>query len=319
MEFDKTFYKRVYTDLRFLNDAQLAHHYITTGKKESRLGSEHQLNKFIDSLPYKFDHEVYNTLYSDVPGDETLAKIHLYMHGYKEGRVYNIHQAKNTTVSKDTNISLVHARSDTIEVTKPIVGNKRLNILIHTHDKPNTFRYCLNSVLTQTYKNIHIYICARGLKDVEYVNKLAIGYENITIVQPDNYTSNSQYNYELYNTLTSCVGKGWLLYLDENDELSSPHTLASIYRSLKTDSCVSIWRHGRDPEAVRTLDRVPDENETPAPVSTFCVPVKLVNSLNWSPKKHAAHFFMKSILEQPSVKTNILDEVLIKSQQTDIN
>lgn len=318
IDFDKTFYKRVYTDLRFLNDAQLTHHYITTGKKEHRLGSEYQLNKFIDSLPYKFDPGVYKSLYSDVPGDETLAKIHLYMHGHREGRIYNTQQAKNSPKPQGTNALLKSVPPEDYNNMKPITGNKKLNILIYTHDKPTSFQYCLNSVLTQTYKNVHVYICIKDLKDVEYVNKLAIGHENITVIMSRVKKGNELHNYNQYNELLSCVGEGWLIFLDEVDELTSPETLATIYKSITTDNTVLLWQHSRDSSQVQSIDKTTTTPEHPVPVSTFCAPISLSKNVTWSNDTHAVFNYIRTVSSQPTASTNVISKVLIKSQQSNV-
>jgi len=70
--FDPVFYKRVYPDLRFLTEAQLQDHFQKFHKSENRMGSELQLSRFIDKLPYPFEIDTYKSLYPDVPSDETL-------------------------------------------------------------------------------------------------------------------------------------------------------------------------------------------------------------------------------------------------------
>jgi hypothetical protein len=86
-----------------------------------------------------------------------------------------------------------------------------INILIRTSNRPALFARCLDSILTQSYKNIRIIVSVD--QEVNYVPRWI---ETIEVTpRPD-----LEYGYDLYiNDLKKCVTDGWFIVVDDDDIL----------------------------------------------------------------------------------------------------
>jgi cellulose synthase/poly-beta-1,6-N-acetylglucosamine synthase-like glycosyltransferase len=86
-----------------------------------------------------------------------------------------------------------------------------INILIRTSNRPEQFKRCLQSVVSQNYDNIRIIVSA----DRE-VNYIPAGLELIKV----SADKSLPYFYDCYcNDLKSLVNEGWFMFLDDDDIL----------------------------------------------------------------------------------------------------
>ena len=90
-DFDCTVYKKIYDDLKNMNDEELIEHYLKHGHRENR----------IYKIPNDFDCTVYKKIYDDLESmkDEELIE-HYLKHGHHENRIYKIPNDFNCTVYK---------------------------------------------------------------------------------------------------------------------------------------------------------------------------------------------------------------------------
>ena len=132
---------------------------------------------------------------------------------------------------------------DNSEINDIAKNLRKVNILMRVTYRPNYFNNCINSILIQTYKNIHIYICYDDDNCLEYLNKYMTGYENITIfkVIPKNKNINGFYN--LYcNELLERVNNGWIFFLDDDNYLTNPHVIEFITNRIKNQDTIYFWQ-----------------------------------------------------------------------------
>lgn len=101
-----------------------------------------------------------------------------------------------------------------------------INILIRTSNRPAQFARCLESIRSQTYKNVHIM--------VGHDRAAALGYIPNELQTIFVYADNSfVYFYDLYcNDLKKKVTDGWFFFLDDDDTLTSPTILQQLSEHL---------------------------------------------------------------------------------------
>lgn len=101
-----------------------------------------------------------------------------------------------------------------------------INILIRTSYRPAQFARCLESIRSQTYRNIRIV--------VGYDDERALGYIPANVEWTFSQARNSiPFFYDLYcNDLKLIVTDGWFFFLDDDDVLASPAVLQELAEHL---------------------------------------------------------------------------------------
>lgn len=101
-----------------------------------------------------------------------------------------------------------------------------INILIRTCYRPEAFARCLESIISQTYRNIRIVVGYDRATALEYIPN---NIEVFPVVPYYEYP----YYYDLYcNVLKEKVTIGWFLFLDDDDTLASPTVLQQVSEHL---------------------------------------------------------------------------------------
>lgn len=115
-----------------------------------------------------------------------------------------------------------------------------INILTRTHNRPNRFEICRNSVTEQTYKNINHIV---GSVDCDYYPAyVKLKEQTETGQKPSGYgCSPAPYNLHL-NELAKGVKSGWVMYLDDDDKLTSDSSIQTIVDSIDNDNQLLLWR-----------------------------------------------------------------------------
>jgi glycosyltransferase involved in cell wall biosynthesis len=104
-----------------------------------------------------------------------------------------------------------------------------INILIRTSNRPQQFTRCLESIRSQTYKNVRIIVGIDRASALDYIPK---GLQAVFL-----YADNSiPYFYDLYcNYLKLMVTDGWFFFLDDDDTLVSPTVLQQLAEHLTSE------------------------------------------------------------------------------------
>lgn len=115
-----------------------------------------------------------------------------------------------------------------------------INILTRTSNRPEEFIRCVESVRSQTYKNIRHIVCADNNESFEYASKLV--KDLIRVQKRDTIPSYKNYEpYNLYiNDLLKEVKDGYIMFLDDDDYFYSPHSIEKIVPHLRKDE-VLCW------------------------------------------------------------------------------
>jgi len=101
-----------------------------------------------------------------------------------------------------------------------------INILIRTSNRPAQFARCLESIRSQTYKNVRVIVGYDSDHALSYIPEVI---EKVRILKVVSFP----YYYDLYcNYLKTFVNDGWFLFLDDDDQLASPTVLQQLAEHL---------------------------------------------------------------------------------------
>jgi hypothetical protein len=125
-----------------------------------------------------------------------------------------------------------------------------INILTRTSNRPNFFNRNVDSVNSQTYKNIRHIVSYDNDDDLEYINK----HDNLTLVKIDknkliqeddspNPNTGKYSPHNLYfNEMLKIVEEGWVIFLDDDNIFSNDNSLEEISKYMLDDDNLIIWQ-----------------------------------------------------------------------------
>ena len=120
----------------------------------------------------------------------------------------------------------------TKKMNRPVI-----NILCRTHNRPQYFKVCFDSVINQSYPNFQLIVGSDT--DCPYY-PLAIPLKLET--RPDNLVVPAGHYYAPHNLHCNTLAKfsipGLIIYADDDDMMSSPNTLQTIV----DENQLLIWR-----------------------------------------------------------------------------
>ncbi len=123
-----------------------------------------------------------------------------------------------------------------------------INILTRTANRPVGFQNCRQSIIKQKYKNVKHFVSYENEVDFEYINfkdivKIKVNrYVGPLLLNPDGFL-HAPYN--LYcNELLNYVENGWILFLDDDDNLLHNKVLNEIISEIKKvdEDTMLIWQ-----------------------------------------------------------------------------
>lgn len=124
------------------------------------------------------------------------------------------------------------------------MSKNRLNILTRTAGRRNYFRRCRESILAQKcgLEIRHIVSIDRPCDYLEGVDVIVPAYGRSAPQPPPDQVHHRKAPYNLYvNDLLSAVGDGWILILDDDDELLTANALAELEPHL-AESSLTVCR-----------------------------------------------------------------------------
>ena len=134
-----------------------------------------------------------------------------------------------------TMIALPRARDQ--DQSKPVV-----NILIRTCYRPNHFSRMLESIRSQTYKNVRLIVSYDDDRALEYLR----GVHAAKVRVHKNPKISTFYN--LYcNELLKMTKKGLVLFLDDDDCFAADDALERIVKNVKAENDIVFWKFQQAP------------------------------------------------------------------------
>ncbi|NOR87086.1 MAG: glycosyltransferase [Bacteroidales bacterium] len=123
--------------------------------------------------------------------------------------------------------------------------------MLRTSNRPQYFKSCIDSIFQQTYKNICILVSYDNHESYDYIKKHKGIKSYFVSYQEDHFpeqeilrgTNLKKFPANLYlNTLMDQVSKGYIIYLDDDDCFSSPHSVQTIVDQISDKDDLIFWR-----------------------------------------------------------------------------
>lgn len=246
---------------------------------------------------YTFDENFYTKFYPDIKcaseNNSIIPLEHYNKHGIMEKRVC-CQEELNDIVNKNTE-KIKNEYKNCIDITFKNPENK-FNILIRTSMRPEFFKLCINSILTQKYNNYHIYICYDNTESLSYLNQYKLT-KNITFFFIEN-DSTEKYKFNLYNnTLIDMVNDGFIMFLDDDDVLTHNLCLKIINENIIDENSILIWKFMR-PDKLVYPKNIYDIKIGEIDTTSLCFNCKYKNLSKWSDKQCGDFYFYTELFRK---------------------
>lgn len=246
---------------------------------------------------YTFDENFYTKFYPDIKyaseNNSIIPLEHYNKHGIMEKRVC-CQEELNDIVNKNTE-KIKNEYKNCIDITFKNPENK-FNILIRTSMRPEFFKLCINSILTQKYNNYHIYICYDNTESLSYLNQYKLT-KNITFFFIEN-DSTEKYKFNLYNnTLMDMVNDGFIMFLDDDDVLTHNLCLKIINENIIDENSILIWKFMR-PDKLVYPKNIYDIKIGEIDTTSLCFNCKYKNLSKWSDKQCGDFYFYSELFRK---------------------
>ena len=246
---------------------------------------------------YTFDENFYTKFYPDIKcaseNNSIIPLEHYNKHGIMEKRVC-CQEELNDIVNKNTE-KIKNEYKNCIDITFKNPENK-FNILIRTSMRPEFFKLCINSILTQKYNNYHIYICYDNTESLSYLNQYKLT-KNITFFFIEN-DSTEKYKFNLYNnTLMDMVDDGFIMFLDDDDVLTHNLCLKIINENIIDENSILIWKFMR-PDKLVYPKNIDDIKISEIDTTSLCFNCKYKNLSKWSDKQCGDFYFYTELFRK---------------------
>jgi hypothetical protein len=198
---------------------------------------------------YIFDKDFYMNFYPDIKNAVLNQNIdpyqHYISHGKKEKRVCCQNELNDTIT---TNLHLIDQQHKNLQNIEFKNSENKLNILLRTSKRPELFKECIESILSQKYSNYHIYICYDYIECYEYINDYLNDKITSFFVETE---SMEKYKFNLYNNqLMDKVDEGFILFMDDDDIYTHDMCFKIINENIENYDTILIWKFMRPDKLV---------------------------------------------------------------------
>jgi len=244
---------------------------------------------------YTFNYKFYTELYNDLKNlTKNQALDHYLKHGISEKRI-SCKEEFNDIINK--NLLKIKKQKKTLNNMKFQKPENKLNILIRTSMRPEFFKKCIESILSQKYTNFNVYICYDKEDSLSYLNDYESKYTNITtfFIQND---SVEKYKFNLYNnTLMDKVSDGFIIFLDDDDIFSHDMCFKIINETIHDENDILVWKFMRPDKLVYPKD-INDIKLGEIDTTSICFHNKYKQLSRWDDKQCGDYYFYSKLFNE---------------------
>ena len=179
-----------------------------------------------------------------------------------------------------------------------------INILIRTHDRPNEFRRCLQSIYSQTYEDYRIIISADNGNTEIYVRPH--GHEFIRTYPGEGEKPWNRYQ----NELQAKVESGIIIYMDDDLTFHSPDSLQLVADNSHEDRLL-IFKFLIE-GGTGIAPRHDSWGELSCHLNSACFSHSAKHKVKWKPVGGGDH---RAIANLEHLKITWLDEIIMQGKQ----
>lgn len=287
---------------------------------------KHKLIVFLEN-PYSFDASYYLNKYPDLVkltnstlnehDNKILLKTHWVTHGLNEGRLCSkIHEdlcAKYNKMFIDQFLKTNYQIAMLPVLPKIIIVTRVSRVL--------EFANCVNSIVMQHYNNFHHILSYDDDNDLHYINALRSKNSTLIKVYAKDKDPNNYY-YNLYcNTLLQHINmEGWILFLDDDDELIIPTILHKMSHMLVgcAKNRLAIFQNYRKDKIIKVADpRHPKIGEIC--ISSFIFHTKYKHLSKFTDTQHGDYDFFIRLFRNKQMSPIFINYPIVKVNPSNKN
>lgn len=203
-----------------------------------------------------FDEKYYKNRYPDLKNYPNLYEHYLY-YGLIEGRLCSL---EHENMCNEFNNLYLKKIIENNKFMKPTKYENHFNILIRTSNRKDEFKRCLKSIYDQSYCNVKLIISYDDNNTLKYINDENITLNHILVeINQKNKNKNSYFYNSYCNKLLKHVNDGWILFLDDDDEMIAPNTLHIINnfingKQIEKDALIIFYNYRND-KIIKVIDK----------------------------------------------------------------
>ena len=222
--------------------------------------------------------------------------------GYKLGhKWFGLNNVKN---NRNNNNSIKEANTYKFNFNKQLdslnlikYNNKKkeekINILIRHTYRPKQFKLCIDSILSQNYKNYNIILCYDDIRCKDELKEYDDKIDYFFISEK----SKEKYKFNLYcNTLLSKVKDGWIIFLDDDDMFSDNNCLKIINDKLNKENDFVFWKFLRPDKVIFPFSIKHITFGTVANCG-YCFNSNYKNKSKWKDMRYGDYIYLKKLLK----------------------
>ena len=194
------------------------------------------------------------------------------------------------------------------------INEKLINILIRNCYRPNLFKKCIQSILSQKYNNYKLIMCYDDDRCLEYLEKLPKN-DKIVYFKASNIDKSKQYFYNLYmNELLDKVKDGYIMFLDDDDKLSHSKVLLDISNNIDNEDSILLWMVKFQNILIYPKD-INSKIIKDCQISGigYCFHSKYKNNIKWKSISGADRMFYNSIIKNDKINKKLINMVLTEN------
>ncbi len=292
--FDWKYYTSIYHDLQKAGidtREKALQHWNNHGKKENRKCNDFEC----------FDYNFYIKTYPDLQFTNINdAYNHWINFGRNEKRVCCLNKMKQ---NMEQFIKI--ANEQNLKYNKIKQTEEKINILIRTSNRPEYFRKCIESVLSQNYKNYRVIVGYDKIESLEYLKD----YDMIDKYEMKT-TSKERFKHNLYlNTMMDKVQDGFIMYLDDDDMMAHNNSLNIINDNITNEKDLIIWKFMR-PDKLIYPDKIIRLGHISGCAYTFNSKYKLKS--RWVDRQCSDYYFITKLLKNTNLNIKKIDYILTR-------
>ena len=196
------------------------------------------------------------------------------------------------------------------------LAHSKINILVRNTYRPQAFKKCISSILSQTNQNFKVIMCYDDERCLEYLEEYR-GDNRIEIFKAGNVNRDELAFYNLYcNELLERVTEGWIMFLDDDDMLASKKALDMISDQQFGTNSLIFWKFCRPDMLV-----YPDIDELAQDTiasSGYCFHSNHKHLSKWKTGQRGDYAFIEGLIKSRHFNRYFIDSVLTKTTFTDM-
>ena len=219
-------------------------------------------------------------------------------------------------------IKVVNSEIDLIDIieSKWVRKDPLINILIRTSNRPNYFKYCMDSIYNQTYKNWNIIVGVDDKSSEKYIQPhkcimVSYNFDDYKIPPtPSGDTYGVKFKYNIYfNELHKYIQDGYIMYIDDDDKLHNINSLSNISSKLLNNDLI-FWRVNFPNRLVPNDENFSKKIPIMRDVSGIGFIFKNNIKEDWEPYKRGDYRIAKKLFDK-SVNVEWVNEVITGLQR----